>query len=322
MRSILALPIAVVLLVLLSGPAFYFRPPASVPVDFPIRSPQEIDDYLEGRERTVAGLRPELAKSVQWVNTIDRRPSRFSIVYLHGFSASRRDISPVVEDLARDLKANVYFARLKAHGLENGQAFASVKAMDWYEDAAEALAIGRLIGEKVILIGTSTGATLATILAMDTEVQKSIGGLVLLSPNFGINDFRAKFISGPMGKHLARFLIGVNRISPPENDAHGKFWTSKYHSQGIVALMNLTNYMSGRSLESIKVPTLVIYTDKDTVVDVHATRNLYETVNTKLKKIVNLKEATRHELTGEALAPETVQPVIQAILTFCKEGVN
>jgi alpha-beta hydrolase superfamily lysophospholipase len=45
-----------------------------------------------------------------------------------------------------------------AQGTATGAEFASISAQDWLDDARETLAIGRRIGERVVMIGTSTGA--------------------------------------------------------------------------------------------------------------------------------------------------------------------
>jgi alpha-beta hydrolase superfamily lysophospholipase len=68
------------------------------------------------------------------------------------------------------------------------------------------------------------------------------------------------------------------------------------------------------------MPVLVIYTDRDTVVDVAAIRDRFDEILAPTKLIVDLPEASRHELTGDALAPETVQPVVQRILQFLADS--
>jgi hypothetical protein len=40
--------------------------------------------------------------------------------YFHGFSASRKDITPVVETLAGMLHANTFLTRLSAQGTDTG----------------------------------------------------------------------------------------------------------------------------------------------------------------------------------------------------------
>ena len=58
------------------------------------------------------------------------------------------------------LGANLFYTRLTGHG-QDGAAMAEGSVNAWINDYAEAMAIGRAIGDKVVVIGTSTGASLA-----------------------------------------------------------------------------------------------------------------------------------------------------------------
>src|SRR5262249_3665863 len=149
----------------------------------------DLDRYLREGEARHPDVKPDQAKTIQWNDPETHRRTALAIVYLHGFSASRRDISPVIETLAGGLHANAFLTRLAAHGLVSPVEFATVRAQDWFDDAREALAIGKRLGEHVILIGTSTGALLATMAALEDN-SSAIAALVLLSPNFGIRDRR------------------------------------------------------------------------------------------------------------------------------------
>jgi alpha-beta hydrolase superfamily lysophospholipase len=295
----------------LSGPLFPFTPQ---PSGLAVARAADLDLYLRRREAQHPDVRPDLAKTILWNDRATRAATALSLVYIHGFSASRKDITPVVETLASRLHANAFFTRLAAHGSTGAAEFATVRAQDWLDDAREALAIGRRIGDRVVLIGTSTGALLATMAALEDDSR--VPALVLLSPNFGIRDWRAKFIAGPLGPLLARIIIGSEYSFRPDSPGHAEFWTSRYPSQAIVALMDLVNYGRALHLDHLKVPTLIIYTGKDTVVDPRAIEERFDEIATPPKRLVDLPEASRHELTGDALAPETVQPVVRQIMTF------
>ena len=300
----------------LSGPLFPFTPQ---PSGLDLAQVPDLDLYLRQREAQHPNVRPDLAKTILWNDPGSRAATALSLVYIHGFSASRKDISPVVETLASRLRANAFFTRLAAHGSTSGAEFATVRAQDWLDDAREALAIGRRIGERVILIGTSTGALLATMAALEDNSPR-VAALVLLSPNFGIRDWRAKFISGPLGRVLAQIIIGGEHSFRPDSRGHAEFWSSRYPSQAIVALMDLVNYGRALHLDNLKVPTLIIYTDKDTVIDTKAIQDRFDEITGSPKLLVDLPEASRHELTGDALAPDTVRPVLRQIMSFLADS--
>jgi alpha-beta hydrolase superfamily lysophospholipase len=295
----------------LSGPLFPFKPRPS-DIAQRVADAPDLDAYLRARESGHA-IKPGLAKSISWANPAHEK-TPLALVHLHGFSASRKDISPVVETLAGKLAANVFFTRLAAHALTTPAELASVTAQDWLDDAREALAIGRRIGDRVVLIGISTGALLATMAAL--ENQPDVAALVLLSPNFGIRDFRAKFASGPLGAWIAQILIGSEYRFRPHSIGHAEFWTTRFPSRAIVAVMDLVNGVRLLRFDRLTIPTLVIYTHKDVVVDPAAIRARFEEMRGRPKRIVDLPGATRHELTGDALAPETVPQVVDQILQF------
>jgi alpha-beta hydrolase superfamily lysophospholipase len=279
----------------------------------------DLDVYLRQREALHAVIKPGLAKTILWNDPAARSKTPLSPVYLHGFSASRKDVSPVVETLAGTLAANAFLTRLAAHGRVTPDEFATVGPQDWLDDAREALAIGRKIGDRVILIGTSTGALLASMAALEDK-SPDIAALVLLSPNFAIRDRRAKFLSGPLGRLLARIVIGKEYSFQPDSSGHAEYWTTRYPSEGLVALMDLVNHARSVHLGGLKIPTLIIYTDKDTVVDTAATHDRFDEIASPSKLIVDLPEATRHELTGDALAPQTVRPVLDRIVAFLSDN--
>ena len=68
---------------------------------------------------------------------------------------------PLPDKVAAALGANLFYTRLTGHG-QDGAAMAEGSVNAWINDYAEAIAIGRAIGDKVVVIGTSTGASLAT----------------------------------------------------------------------------------------------------------------------------------------------------------------
>src|SRR5258708_7415518 len=78
------------------------------------------------------------------------------------------------------------------------------------KSAKEALAIGRQLGNKVILMGTSTGGTFALQLAATYPDQ--VAALVLLSPNIAINDPNAWLLNNHWGLQIAHLVTGGNYI--------------------------------------------------------------------------------------------------------------
>ena len=124
---ILVLGLAAV--VALSGPLFPFKPLPSDVADVVGKAP-DLDGYLRQHEARHPDIKPGLAKTILWNAPAARNKTALSLVYLHGFSASRKDITPVVEALASTLGANAFLTRLAAHGRTSPAEFATVTAQD------------------------------------------------------------------------------------------------------------------------------------------------------------------------------------------------
>ena len=143
--------------------------------------PEDLDRYLDESESRFPNIREGLKKEILWIDPEKKQQTELSIVYLHGFSASRAEISPVPEHVAMELGANLFFTRLSGHG-STGSDLGDSNADDWLKDAVEALKIGQQIGKKVVLMGTSTGGTLALWLAFKFQ-DAPLRALILTSPN-------------------------------------------------------------------------------------------------------------------------------------------
>ena len=104
-------------------------------------------------------LVPGTEKRIVW-QTEEQR-TEWSVVALHGFSSSRQETAPLAETVANLLGANLFETRFAAHGLKQ-DGLIDVRAEEWLDDVADALTIGSMIGDKVVVLAVSNGATLAT----------------------------------------------------------------------------------------------------------------------------------------------------------------
>jgi hypothetical protein len=81
-------------------------------------------------------------------------------------------VTPFAEHLAAQLGANPFCGCVCGHGL-HGAALGAATANNRRNDTAETMAIGEQLGQRVILVGTSTGAR---ILDCATPVPDSRSG--------------------------------------------------------------------------------------------------------------------------------------------------
>ena len=275
-----------------------------------------VDHYLDKREKKVLGLQPGVCKEVIWAEKRGKK-TKFSIIFLHGFSASKFELSPFPNAIALGLNANIYNARLSGHGC-GGEALGEVKVKDWVFDLSEALEIGRKIGEKIIIIGSSTGGTLAAVAAS----EKNVYGIIFVSPNFKI---RYRFFQiSTLG--FARFWIplifGKYRESKPISKEHAIYWTTRYPIVAIITMATLVKKVVSQNFNKKNCPALFIVSEEDKVVDAKKTLQIAEQWGGK--SLVNLvkcgpyDDPHSHVLAGDIKSPTQTEKLVKTSLAWIK----
>ena len=165
----------------------------------------ELDDFLEKRESKVANLKPNNQSRIVWNDSLHQK-TPYSVVYLHGFSASPMEADPIHLEFAKRYGCNIYLPRLTGHGIDDIESFKNLEPQELVESAQEALAIGALIGEQVIVMSCSTGSTLSIYLAA-TQPEK-VSSMIMYSPNINLYDSKTKLLTAPWGLQLAKWMRG------------------------------------------------------------------------------------------------------------------
>lgn len=274
------------------------------------------DAWLAEREARHADLRPDNHGRIVWADG-ERRRRPLAIVYLHGFSASPMETAPLSDRLAEELGAHLYLPRLRGHG-RTPEAMASADHADWLSDAREALEVGRLLGERVILVGTSTGGTLATLMA--AEAADSVAALILIAPNFGIADRRTLLLTWPGARHWLHWLVGRERIVEAENEAHARYWTLRYATHTLVSMYALVRRLKRRVRpEQLTVPVLAIFCDDDQVVDARRTRAFMARLpDGEMMTIAPAGRGSEHVVVGDAFGAGNTAAVLERCLDFLR----
>ena len=290
-----------------------------------ITLPAELDGWLaagESKADAEFGLVDGTEKRIVWNGEPGER-TEYAVVYLHGFSASRVEIAPVPERVAGVLGANLFETRLTGHGRETAR-MEDIPAEAWLDDAAEALAIGAAIGRKVILIGASTGGTLAVALA-DHPLFDTVDSLVLISPNFGFDDPAADWLTRPFGPLLARAMIGEFRSFEPLNDAQERYWTTRYPTAALIEMLRPVEHADTR-IAAVDTPrALLVYSPKDIVVSPTKYLAVFERLPVSEKARFEITETTDpafHVLTGDVLSPVSVPTAVDRITQFVGGGAT
>ncbi|QXD15917.1 alpha/beta fold hydrolase [Rhodocaloribacter litoris] len=301
--------VAVLGLLWMLGPRPAVEEPAGLPV-----LPGDLDAYLAAAEARFDDLRPGVEKTIVWADPATRSRTPVAVVYLHGFSATREETRPLCDTLAARLGANLFYTRLTGHG-RTGEALAAATASDWLHDALEALAVGRRLGERVMLVGTSTGGTLATWLA--ARYPEALAAVILISPNFGPKDPRTEIFLWPWGDALARAVAGDEHAWEPANEAQARFWTTRYPIEALRPMMAVVAHVNDLDLEAITTPVLVIYSPNDQVVEPAHIEAQYARFGGRKHRIaIERAGGSNHVLAGDILAPEMTLPLADSILAF------
>lgn len=267
----------VLLLVLLGVGLWLFGPREPVVTDVTFDQgalSEDVDAYLLASELAVDGVNPDVRKRVVWAGQAGQK-TPLSIVYIHGFSATSEEIRPVPDKVAEALGANLYFARLTGHG-RDGPAMAEATVEAWMTDTAEALAIGRAIGEDVIVMSTSTGGTLAAVAATNPAMSEAVKGMIFVSPNFGINNPAEPLLTWPAARSWLPMLVGAERSFEPQNEGHGTYWTTQYPSVAVFPMAAIVKHAAALDYSAVKTPALFYLSMEDRVVRPDVTERLAE----------------------------------------------
>jgi esterase/lipase len=282
----------------------------------PISLPDDIDEYLAAQEGKVTDITTGTEKTIVWAG-VKGKKTDYSVIYIHGYSATRQETSPVTENFTRSLGANIFFTRLKGHGRTSDD-MKEARLNHWVNDVWEAYEIGKRIGNKVIVIGNSTGAPLATWLV--SKVKDS-AALILMSPNFKPADITAGLLLGPWGSLFARIFVGKYFEFEPKNPGHEKYWTVKCASRSLCTMAAACKIGRTSDIEGIIIPVLILYTENDQIISIPTIKQVYNRFGSKKKRIINIKEALDHDMTGDINAPHTTKIVTGHIIRFLAEAL-
>jgi len=297
--------------------AFGPREPLDLTPDFDAALlPADLDAYLAAREATVGGIVPGAEKRILWAGPPGVRTD-WAVVYLHGFSATSEEIRPVPDRVAAGLGANLHFTRFAGHGL-GPRRFAGPSVNDWMIDVAEALAIGRRIGRRVLVIATSTGGTLAAEAALQPDLAAGMDAIVFVSPNFGIRDPVAALLTWPFARAWVGAVAGRERCFPTVSAAHARFWTACYPTEALLPMAAVARHAAAADYGRVTLPALFLSAEADRVVSPAATARVAARWGGPVALLPQVAGAgddpASHVIAGDVLSPSMTAPVTNAIL--------
>ena len=319
--KIILIALVVVLVVLLI--AFFLGPRVEIDTTLDsVELPPDLDAYLKDSEGRYTDIVPGTEKTIAWAGEKGRK-TPLSIIYLHGFSASRQETVPLTDRIASTLGANLFYTRFAGHG-RGGAAMAEGSVNDWLNDAYEALEIGRRLGDRVIVVGVSTGGSVATWLGSLDSAQ-DIAAIVTISPNFGPIDWRSDILLWPWGEALANLIVGEEYSWEAQNEGHERYWTHRYPTKALLTMMGLAHLARSLELEAIETPILTLYSKEDRLVSPRQIERAFQRIGSPRKRLIPFNQTgdgSHHVLAGDILSPESTSEVAAMILSFIRENTG
>lgn len=319
----IALIILVILLITyVAGPAppqpVYHNAWPELPADA-----TELETYISTQQDTL-NIRQDNQARIHWQDSLPQL-TEYSFVYLHGFAGSYRDGYPLNVALADTFHANLYLARWAGHGLTAPASLTTFTPETAWESAKEALAIGRRIGRKVIVLSTSTGGSLAIKLA--ATYPDSVYALINISPNIRDDQPGSFLLNSPWGHELAHLVsFGQHRKINHKEPAAAQYWDTLYPAEALINLqVLLETTMLPATYQAIRCPVLTVYYHKNIIEeDQRVEIDLYPSVHeqfatpTAQKHLAAFPTPGTHFI-GSDIKSDDYQTALHRMIVFCRE---
>jgi pimeloyl-ACP methyl ester carboxylesterase len=286
----------------------------------------ELEQEINRREAANPLVKPDNQARIVWADSTRKQKTPVSLVYLHGFGASQAEGAPVHSMLAERYGANLYLARLKEQGIESDSAFKSLTAANLLASAREAVAIGFALGERVIVVSTSTGSTLGLNIASE---HPKLAGLIMYSPLIAPRDEQLYLLNQPWGVQAMEASMGADHLVNERTGRTRQYWSRYYHINGYVTLAVLVEEtMTEETFQKVSCPVFLGYyyrseEEQDQVVSVAAMHPMFEQLGTSAeqKRKVAFPEAGNHVI-GSYIRSSDWRGVYQATDRFMQEILN
>ncbi|MFP6806325.1 MAG: hypothetical protein VB957_03960 [Pseudomonadales bacterium] len=279
----------------------------------------DLDDWIKQTESEVENLVPGAEAGIEWANKDKRGKTDLCFLYLHGFSATRHETAPVTDLLASEFGANAFHVRLEGHGV--GPAGMLAKSELWLQSVVDAWKIASMLGDKIVVVATSTGALLSIWLAQQEASKGKIHALLFMSPNFKIKSPFGFILTWPFARFLVRSLIGKEVSWEPENELAGKYWTSTYSTYSLIEMQKLVDWVSALDLSRHQIPLATMYMKNDTTINAQAAIDGHHRWGSSQKQLIPVTidgDAEEHVFVGNITAPHRVDWCVAEFTQFLR----
>lgn len=278
--------------------------------------------YFESIESQYPKITPGTEKRVIWQPGFKERRTPVSVLFVHGFSATSEEIRPVPDRIADALGANLVYTRLQGHGL-SGAELAAASPSVWMQDVAEGLAAARAVGERVVVLSSSTGATLVAAAALDPEMSDKVVAMILVSPNFGINNRAAFLMTWPGARYWLPWVLGGEHTSTSSNPQQRMYWTGTYPWSALPPMGALVKIVAAMDFSAATIPVLFWLSDDDDVVRPDLSRQIAGqwggAVRIRAVTMGPTDDSHAHVIAGDIMSPGQTEPAVRGMLAWLAE---
>lgn len=322
--QIIGLVIAMVFAIYMLGSKPDWKEPSIQEPNFGF-TPHFFEDSLIKVENTF-NIKPDNEARIFWADS-SKAQSEYVVLYLSGFTATHAEGLPVHQNIAKQLGANLYIPRMFSHGLDVAEPMLDFDAKLYLEKAKNDLFAAKVLGKKVILMGTSTGATAALWLA--AHFPDGVEALVLYSPNIRIANPLTTLLNIPWGLQIARLVQGGNYVEYQADSIRQNYWYTKYRLESTVLLQEiLERTMIKATFAKVNQPVFMGYyykneEEQDKVVSVPKMLEMFEELSTpnELKRKVAFDDAGHHVIASK-INNKNWKRVEEETMVFLKEVLD
>lgn len=208
------------------------------------------------------------------------------ILLIHGFTGSPSELRPMGLFL-RDLGYTVYAPLLKGHGT-SPEELEKTTWQDWWNSVQKGYERLKSLGMKhIYIVGHSMGGLLAFHLAL----EESVDGIVSLCTPIWVKDWRANYV-----RFIRFFITYLQRSSAKDEEIEKRLVPYDRTPLKSVEELNRLIKIVKKSLPQIKVPTLVIQSEKDETVLPKSAQYIYDHIAAE-KKEISWYEKSSHIIT-------------------------
>lgn len=290
------------------------RPRTHVPQEL---TPAELEAWLAEHENGHDGIIGGAEAVIHWAG--GPGVTDLCLLYIHGFSASRQEIAPVTERVAAAMGANVVYARLAGHGLEQNAMEAA--AEDWLQSVTDSWEIASRIGKKVAVIAVSTGAPLTIWLSQQDAVRDQAHSFILMSPNFRIRNPFGFILTWPGAYRWVPMLLGRERSWEPENELAGRYWTPRYQIHAVIEMQKVVDWVRRHPSASHNIPLATIYMTDDPTISHEAAVDFHHAWEADTKELLEVtidSNNPQHVFAGDITAPHRVDWCVDTCIDFLR----